>query len=131
MMRSLVVLVSVCLAATPALAAKLTSAPVGIAGVARITCGVTYLGTAETVVGVKIFNISTMLLDEEITLSGEALASWWRTSKCPETGCSAPWCQITTDKRPKTHFRATMCVESRTGTGDTAVYTPLVCVPVE
>jgi hypothetical protein len=131
MMRRLAVFAAVvCLATTPAMAAKLTSATTGIAGVARVTCGVTYRGTSETVVGIQIFNFATSLLDEELTLSAELPASWWRTSKCPETGCSAPWCQVTTDL-PKTQFRATMCVESQTGTGDAAVFTPLACVPVE
>ena len=122
----------VCLAALPASAAKLASAPVGVAGVARITCGVTYLGAAEATVGVKIFNFGTPALDEELTLSATSPASWWRTTKCPATGCAASWCQITTPPdKPKAQFRASMCVESRTGTGDQAVFTPLVCVPVQ
>jgi len=133
MMRRLALLsAAVCLAALPASAAKLASAPVGVAGVARITCGVTYLGTAEATVGVKIFNLGTPVLDKEIKLSATVPASWWRTSGCPATGCSAPWCQVTTPTdKPKTQFRATMCVESRTGTGEEAVFTPLVCVPVQ
>jgi hypothetical protein len=130
MKRLALVAVVLCLATTPALAVKLTSATFGIAGVARVSCGVTYRGTEETVAGIKVFNLATELLNEEMTLSAESPASWWRTIKCPDTGCSAPWCEVTT-KLPKNQFRATMCVESRTGTGDTAVYTPLVCVPVE
>ena len=45
MMRKLALLAAVvCLATTPAMAVKLTSATIGIAGVSRISCGVTYRG---------------------------------------------------------------------------------------
>ena len=131
MMRRLALLAAVvCLAATPAMAVSLTSATFGIAGVARISCGVTYRGTAETAVGIQIFDLGTALLDNEFTLSAESPADWWRTSGCPETGCSAPWCQVTTEL-PKNQFRATMCVESKRGKDDAPVFTPLVCIPVE
>ena len=113
MMRRLALLAAVVvLATTPAMAAKLTSATFGIAGVARVSCGVTYRGTAETVVGIQIFNLATSLLDKEAHPVGW-LPHWWRIAGCPEAGCGAPWCQVTTDL-PKTQFRATMCVESRT-----------------
>ena len=99
---------------------------------ARLTCGVTYLGTAETTVKVKLFNGATRLLNKELTLSAKAPASWWRSTGCPETGCEIPWCQVTTDaEQPKTQFRATLCVESQSGTGEQAVFTPRACVPVE
>jgi hypothetical protein len=131
MMRRLALLVVVvCLAATPAMAVTLTSATFGLAGVARISCGVTYRGTAETMVKIQIFDLAAELLNEESTLSAESPATWWQTPFCPKTGCIAPWCQVTTDL-PKSQFRATMCVESKRGKEDAPVYTPLVCVPVE
>ena len=127
----LVVLGGAWLSAAPVEAAKLTSGTFWLEGnVDRISCGVTYRGTQPTTVLVEIFNFDTLLLDPDSTLdlSPDNPAGSWRARNCPEQGCSAPWCQVTTIA-PKAQFRATMCVEAEDDDDDD--FTPVACIPVE
>ena len=123
MMRKLALLAAVvCLAATPAMAVSLTSATFGIAGVARISCGVTYRGTAETVVGIQIFDLAIELLDEDLTLSAESPATGGGPPCAPRPGVlphgagSPPSCR-------KTSF-APPCASSRSAARKTRRYSP-------